>query len=878
MKQPNMVPVIRQLDPLNAQARRDFIMPVGTTLQQCFDEFAFVVPEHQDLVVLLNGKPVMRAGWGYQVQGNDHVLIKPYPKGDDGYDGFKTLATFAVAAGAMYVGGPAGAALLIGGNLAINQFMPPPEPPSPQQIQGFSNTYQAQARGNVPKPMQPKPEQFGTLEVYPDEAARSYFAYEENKQVYYQLLCMGRGSFAVDLSTLRLGGDPITLFNNPQTQVVQQGGTLTLVNPTVTSVAMNQTLVPSQEMFRGDQHRDPQPSANMDFGVDNLIDGSNTAFHQIAGAARDDFLDVDAGDNIKFLNNKGEYSEVFTLTGVRNDYSSAVSHLLIDNAALDASTFDFCRTEYWWDATPPEYYRASIPIVWDTEFNVAAKNAVIKAIDSPNDITVIELDLAIPTGSGSVSFKVDYRLMDSANSPMGPWVNAGLRTINRSSSADLYVTETFNVPPGRYVVRVYRDVYLTTVTDQFFLSGLKGIADSGPNTTIAQDCTLLALKVEVPENKNITLGETRVVCTRLLPRLQFVPSSPSGDPFDPWNPARYEWTTPMPNADISAALAEALRIRYGASFEDYLMPLDELHGLQQVWSGRGDEFNGRFDQQLVMKEALQIIARAGRAVALEVGDKWTFVRDEAGVPSYPYSPANIVADENTAEPFFSVTHKYPLPDDPDGVIVEFFNRDVWEWDETPSYPTDALRPKRVRFFGVTEKNHAWRECCYLYYREVVKPSVVTWRTELEALNHGYGDIISIAPPKSQMYAGGVVEHYDSGTGTLTMSERLDFSGGGYYFINLRRDNGSMHGPYEVSAGASDYECVLKPGEVLAVEPHAGFDQTPQKDPTHFQFGKTATGLHVNLVGRKQVGDHLFELTGEVINPNRHTVDQTPYPT
>ena len=858
-----LITAVRALDPFNPMQKRTAQFQVGATLQTCFDELAYVIPEHQDLVLFLNGQPVMRAGWDYATQAGDHVYIKPFPRGGDS-GGFRQVAQIGLAAAAMYVGGPAGAAIMMGGSLALNEFMPLPKPPTPQQVQPFSNTYQSQSRGNVPKPMQAMPEQFGELEIYPDEGARAYFAYEGNKQVYYQLLCIGRGDYALEESTVKLAGEPFSYFENGQLEIVQKGENLTLVNPSITPVQLNQVELPDQTLNMGSRFFDPT-GIGTSYGfrdhqfyseVSYLGDWIN--FDSRVSGFREGYLNVTAGDHIKLYDaSNGTYSDLLQVAGVEYYGYDYPQEIRVLQSSLPASTVSFIADREDSGISAFRFY----PVKWDVAQNEIARDFEPFTIDSPTNITAVQIDYAMPPSGKTVKVGLAIRPIDSNNIPVGLWQQIEQRTLTPDPADTLNLTETFDIPVGRYQVALYRTDYKYAQGNRVYVRGVKGVGTTEINTAISENCTLLALKVEVPLDQNITLGETRVVAKRKLPVLQ----------------ANGTWSAPQATSQISAAIAEALRIRYGSDFENYLMPLDELYALQQTWTARGDEFNGRFDQQVVLKEAMQLIARVGRAVALEVGDRWYIIRDEPGVATYPYGPANIVADPNTAEPFYSLQDKYPLPDDPDGIIVEFFNRDVWEWDETPSYPTNAVQPKRIRFFGITDKLHAWRECCYLYYREIIKSTTITWRTELEALNHGYGDLISIAPPKSRIYGAGVIKEFNAVTGELELSEPPQWSDSGYHFINLRRDDGTMSGPYEVRKGATDNHCILKPGTALDITPHNGITVTPQREPTHYQFGKTSTGLLVRLIGRKSVGTHTFDMLGEIETDAKHTVDQTPYP-
>lgn len=863
------VPVVRQLDPFNPTSRKVGRAATGQTLQQVFDEYGPIIPEYQDLVLFLNGRPVLRAGWDYQLAANDHVYIKPFPQGGDGGGGMRMGAQLAVAAAAMYVGGPAGAAIMIGGNLAINAFMPLPEPPAPQQIQPFSNTYQSQSRGNVAKAMQPIPWQAGELEFYPDEGANSYFAYEDNKQIYYQLLVLGQNSFLAKTDTIKLGGNDFDLIENKQFEVVQPGEALTLVNPTVTPVKINQIEIEDSSLFNGWK----LVGASDDYGR-NMIHISGSSSHTFRAGAlshpwfpaeNHNWLDVDIGDKVKFIDHSNNQSEIVTVSQIERDGNQNLKTFTIDaaNYSLIETFLNNCLDYYDGPTGESQPYHKCHVIVWDEATNDQKYQYTdVFTIDSNDDISSIEFDVVVPKGGqGSVDVIVHIRGVDNDNNPISDW-DSKVVTIAKSSTDDTYSTHTEAVMPGRYQIRFSRLDYKVDFQDVIYLTGVKGIGSTAPNSTISEGCTLLAIKVEVPESQNITLGETRIVATARNPVLVN-------------NSGNYSWTSGDASQSIVAAIGGAMKNKYGDNFSDYLMPLDELYTLHQIWESRGDKFNGRFDQQVTDKEAMQLIARAGRAIALEIGDKWHFIRDQPGVPTYPYSIGNILSNENSAEPFYSVSHKRPLPSDSDGIIVEFFNERYWEWDETPSYPTDASNPKRIRFFGVTNKEQAWRECCYLYATEIVKPSTVTWRTELEALNHSYGDLVTIAPPKSNVYGAGYLVSINGNT--FELSEPMPWESG-YHFLTFRRDDGTLSGPYEVSRGVTDYHCVLKAGQTLDFTPHTGILNGVQREPTQCQFGKSGTGKTVRFLGRKQVGDHAFELTGTVEHDFKHTIDSTPLPT
>ncbi len=95
--------------------------------------------------------------------------------------------------------------------------------------------------------------------------------------------------------------------------------------------------------------------------------------------------------------------------------------------------------------------------------------------------------------------------------------------------------------------------------------------------------------------------------------------------------------------------------------------------LDQTWAGRGDEFNGIFDSSMTVWEALNRIARCGRAVPVLQGGIVRIFRDAAQtLPIAMFGPRNIVKGS------FKIQYIMPGEETADSVTVTFFNARTWK--------------------------------------------------------------------------------------------------------------------------------------------------------------------------------------------------------
>jgi len=211
-------------------------------------------------ICLVNGAPLLRAGWRRRVRDGDQVAFVTLPQGGgNGSQVLAVVAMIAVSIWAPYAGGwmatqlgTAGlapvftGATMVAGAALISAVIPPPKPASANApLAGPSPTYSLQAQGNMARLEAAIPVQYGRMMCYPDFAAQPYAEYVGNNQFLYQLLCIGQGEY--DVEAIRIEDTPLSSWEEITYEVVQPGGTLTLFPANV----VTSSEVAGQEMLTG---------------------------------------------------------------------------------------------------------------------------------------------------------------------------------------------------------------------------------------------------------------------------------------------------------------------------------------------------------------------------------------------------------------------------------------------------------------------------------------------------------------------------------------------------------------------------------------------------------------------------------------------------
>jgi len=137
---------------------------------------------------------------------------------------------------------------------------------------------------------------------------------------------------------------------------------------------------------------------------------------------------------------------------------------------------------------------------------------------------------------------------------------------------------------------------------------------------------------------------------------------------------------------------------------------------------------------------------------------------------------------------------------------------------------------------------------------------------MEGFIPSFGDLIAIQHDMPAWGQGGEIVAWDVGGRTAALSESPTW-GSGTHYIALRRRDGSLDGPYVVTAGASANQVVLP--EYPAITPYVG----GAEERTHFTFGWAETWRQpARVLSVRPRGLHSVEIECVNEDANVHTAE------
>jgi hypothetical protein len=445
----------------------------------------------------------------------------------------------------------------------------------------------------------------------------------------------------------------------------------------------------------------------------------------------------------------------------------------------------------------------------------------------------------------SIAFTVAARPVDDLGAPLGSFVTLGNETLAAATSTPQRYSFRYAMAGGRYEVQLTRTDAKDTSSragHELSWAGLRAyLLDAGDFGNV----TLLAVKMRATNNlSSQSSRKINVIATRRLYH---------------WTGA--SWVGPAATRSIADALADAC---HTVGLPDARIDLAALLALHATWAARGDSFDARFDSTDTFWEAITKIARAGRCKAFMQGGIMRFARDEPmSLPVALYSMRNILRGS------FSIDFMTPSEDTADAVEVSYFDESTWKPRRLRCKLAGsvAARPAKVDLFGVVNREQAYREGLYMAAANRYRRTIIKFSTEMEGFIPSFGDLIAVSHDLPQWGQQAEVVAWDAGTREAILSEPMTWGGGSHY-LGLRRRDGSVSGPYAVTAGADAYRVVL------AVDP----DFTPyvggNEERTHAVFGWGETWRQLaRVVSVRPRNETTVELVCVNEDGSVHTADQ-----
>lgn len=258
-------------------------------------------------------------------------------------------------------------------------------------------------------------------------------------------------------------------------------------------------------------------------------------------------------------------------------------------------------------------------------------------------------------------------------------------------------------------------------------TGLKAILDS-KGLPVYDQTTIIAVKAKATNGlATDALNRFAVSCTRQLP--DYLDLNEDGDTG-----------TLTATTDHATAFADIyVNTWYGAA-----RPFTEVDWAAlttcQARTSCVHGFNGIFDQQVSVWEALSLSVAAVHAFPATNGAELSLVEDIArATATHAFNASNIVQDS------FQLSYKFNDLGTPDGVEVEY--RDGTSFQQAfTTWPLDALNPEKILLFGCTDLTEAENYARRIWRQRLYRREFVSFQTELEGHLPLIGELISIDHP------------------------------------------------------------------------------------------------------------------------------------
>lgn len=760
-------------------------------------------------ICMINGVPVLRAnkGWNRTVKDGDVVLfITRMQGGGGGSNPLKIILAITIAIiapqigmaiaqglggmGVVGAGGIFGSTALLGDfigaavgfalNAVVNALIPAPSAPSTHRAASMaapSPTYNLEAQGNRARFGQVLPVLYGRHVVYPDFAAQPYAEYAGNEQYLYQLLLISQGE--VSIEELRLEDSVIESTVIADGAIHAASGNFEEIEYQVCynqAVTLYPTNVSSSIEVAGQE-------ANSVQGTYSQTGTTMTVTLTAHGLTTSDFvyLDVTTGTG-----DDGVYAVASTPTADTFTVTSASSETTSGNVSVGEFIGPFVA-------------------------NAAGTTCDALAVD-----VVLTKGLYYANSSGgldtrSVAFITQARTINDSGTPTGSWTTLGSESLTLATTTPYRSSYRYAVASARYEVRFARTTKKDTdirVGNDVVWGGLRAYL---PGSQDYGSATVIAMKMRASNQLSLQASRRiNMVATRKLPI---------------WNGTSWSGNTATRNP--AWAIADICKASYGMGIDDTRIDPDALLALANVWASRNDYFDGVFDNEMTAWEALSLVARAGRAMPYLQGGVVNVARDSAQT-----TPVAMFTTRNIVKGSFKIQYLLPNEETADAIDIDYFDSSVWQPKQVrAALPGSSEAAVAVMsLFGVSNRDQAWREGMYAAAANRYRRRIVTIATEMEGFIPSVTDLIAIQHDVPQWGVSGEVVAFDD-VDTLTLSEDLTF-GTGTHYIAFRKRDGSVEGPFSVTAGSAANEVVLD----AALDPSVIIDTGLTRERTHFAFG------------------------------------------
>lgn len=261
------------------------------------------------------------------------------------------------------------------------------------------------------------------------------------------------------------------------------------------------------------------------------------------------------------------------------------------------------------------------------------------------------------------------------------------------------------------------------------------------------------------------------------------------------------WTAPQPTRGIAPWCLHVLK---SLGYTDADIDLPEWDRLHTVFEAAGQHYDEVIDDTSTAKDRLNNALACGFAELTIKNGLVSLVRDEPraafdityGPKTQTYSPQNMTKGLKIDGPLPSIN-------DFDGVDVEYYSNLTWAWETVPCrWPGDSgLKVEKVKLPGVGDRDRAYQFGMRRRGHQLFRQDSYSWETELAGMNSGYLSFCAVASDTPGLCQSAQLRSVTAVSGgfLLESTEPIDWSAPEAYRVGISRPDGSLSGPFPVTA-------------------------------------------------------------------------------
>lgn len=520
-----------------------------------------------------------------------------------------------------------------------------------------------------------------------------------------------------------------------------------------------------------------------------------------------------------------------------------------------------------WPTDPPQtlYPRALREDGYSLRLRgIAGGHAVVETRDDAREaiVDITFLGLVEFGGQGqrqprTVRIRYEYR-------PAGgsAWTLHAERDYTAASEQQLVRGERIVFPaPGRYELLISRltgDNTSVQVRDDSYLTAVRSVTGEYPVN--AKGRCLLALRIQATEQLSGQLDQVSALAERWLPR---------------WTGGA--WVTEKTRNPAWAYLDVLRGPANRRPIPDHRLDLDAFldwaaacDAAPPTGAGPRWAFDGVFDFETTVWEALRDIAAIGRAAPAMRDGRFSIVRDlPQSVPIQHFTPRNSRG--------FSGRRVFRRR--PHAIVAKYVEpAREWSQQQVTVYAdgysaANATVIETIERWGVTSRDQAWRDTRYDMAVAELRPDTYELTVDIEHLLCTRGDLVRVSHdvPRWGITSGRIraVETHAGDVIGLTLDEPVPMTAAGSYAVRVRRADGtSVVAAVVTDAGAQT---------VIALDPPLPGASAPEPGDL-FMFGEAARESVELLVREIRPGpDFSATLTLVDAAPLVHAAESGPIP-